>query len=111
MNVNQKILDEIIRRVVQTVSPEKIILFGSAARGKMRADSDIDLLVVTATNVHRRKLAQKIYKSLFGVGQAVDVIVATPDDIERYKNSHSLVIEPALREGNVIYARETISAG
>ncbi len=109
-NVNQKTLDEIVRRVVQTAAPEKIILFGSAAKGEMRPDSDIDLLVVAA-NVHRRKLAQKIYKNLFGVGQAVDVIVATPDDIERYKDSFPLVLEPALREGKVIYARESIPAG
>ncbi len=98
MNVNQKILDEIIRRVVQTASPEKIILFGSAAKEEMYPDSDIDLLVVAA-GVHRRKMAQEIYKSLFGVGQTVDVIVATPDDIERYKNSFSLVLEPALKRG------------
>jgi len=91
VNVNQKVLDEIIKRVVETASPEKFILFGSAAKGKMRPDSDIDLLVV-ATGVHRRKLAQEIYKNFFGVGQAVDVIVAPPDDIARYKNSFPLVI-------------------
>jgi predicted nucleotidyltransferase len=38
-------LEEIVRRVVETVQPEKIILFGSAARGEMGRDSDIDLLV------------------------------------------------------------------
>jgi hypothetical protein len=42
--------------------------------------------------------------NMFGVGQAVDVVVVKPDDIERYGNSHALVIAPALREGKVIYA-------
>jgi hypothetical protein len=42
--------------------------------------------------------------SLIGVGQATDVIVATPEDIERYRDSHALVIAPALQEGKVIYA-------
>jgi hypothetical protein len=43
--------------------------------------------------------------NLFGVGQAVDVVVVTPEDIERYGNSPALVIEPALREGKVVCAR------
>ncbi|MFQ5615692.1 MAG: nucleotide sugar dehydrogenase [Anaerolineales bacterium] len=97
-------LDDIVQRVVEVAQPEKIILFGSVARGKMRPDSDIDLLVVKS-GVHRRRLAQAIYMSLLGAERAVDVVVVTPEDIERYKDSFSLVIEPALREGKVIYAQ------
>ena len=101
--VDETVLDRIIQRIVKTASPEKIILFGSAARGEMGSNSDIDLLVVKA-DIHRRRLAQEIYRNLLGIGYAVDVIVATPEDIERYKDSFALVIEPALREGKVIYA-------
>jgi predicted nucleotidyltransferase len=100
----QETLDEIIKRIVETASPEKIILFGSAVRGEMDSNSDIDLLVVKS-NIHRRRLAQEIYRNLIGIPQGVDVIVATPEDLVRYKDSFSLVIEPALREGRVIYAR------
>jgi uncharacterized protein len=99
----QSALDEVIRRVVQIAQPEEIILFGSAARAEMTPDSDIDLLVVKS-GAHRRRLAQAIYRGLFGVGVAVDVIVVTPEDIERYRQNSALVIEPALREGRVIYA-------
>jgi predicted nucleotidyltransferase len=102
--VSQTVLDEIVRRIVEVAAPEKIILFGSAARGEMGPNSDVDLLVVKS-GVHRRRLSQAIYMSLLGVGQAVDVVVVTPEDIERFKNSFALVIEPALREGKVIYAR------
>ncbi|MBN1147059.1 MAG: nucleotidyltransferase domain-containing protein [Anaerolineales bacterium] len=101
--VSQKTLDEIIRRVVQVAQPEKIILFGSGARDEMTPESDLDLLVVKA-GVHRRRLAQAIYRGLFGVGVAVDVIVVTPEDIESYGDNPALVVEPALREGKVIYA-------
>ncbi len=107
--VNQAILDEIVRRIVQVAQPEKIILFGSAARGEMGPHSDVDLLVVKS-GAHRRRLAQAIYMRLFGVGQAVDVVVVTPDDIERYQDSCALVIHPALREGRVVYARRTVSS-
>jgi predicted nucleotidyltransferase len=94
---------EIVRRVVEVAQPEQIILFGSAARGDMRPHSDVDLLVVKS-NAHRRQLAKQIYRHLVGVGQAVDVIVVTPDDLERYRDSHALIIAPALREGKVVYA-------
>ncbi len=102
--VKQEVLDEIVRRIVEVAQPEKIIMFGSAVRGEMGPHSDVDLLVVKS-GVHRRRLSQDIYMNLFGVGQAVDVVVVTPEDIERYKDSFALVIEPALREGKVIYAQ------
>jgi predicted nucleotidyltransferase len=102
--VSQEVLDEIIRRIVKVAEPERIILFGSAARGTMGPNSDVDLLVIKRGHFHRGSLTEAIYMSLIGVGQAVDVIVVTPEDVERYQNSHPLVIAPALREGKVIYA-------
>ncbi len=101
--LSEQELERVIRRVVEVAQPEKIILFGSAARGEMGPHSDVDLLVVKS-NVHRRKLAQEIYRHLIGVGQAVDVVVVTPEDIERYRTCHALIIEPALQEGKVVYA-------
>ena len=101
--LDQAVLDEIIRRIVAVAQPEKVILFGSAARGEMNRHSDLDLLVVK-DGVHRGDMTEKIYRNLRGVEAAVDVIVVTPDDVERYRNSHALVIKPALREGKVIYA-------
>jgi len=44
-DVDQETLEEIIRRIVQVAQPERIILFGSAARGEMKPHSDVDLLV------------------------------------------------------------------
>ncbi len=102
--LSQRVLEEIVRRIVEVAQPERIILFGSAARGEMGPNSDVDLLVVKE-NAHRRRMTEDIYMNLIGVGQAVDVVVVTPQDIERYKDSHALVIKPALREGKVIYTR------
>jgi len=94
---------ETIRRIVDVAQPEKIILFGSAARDGLKPDSDLDLLVVKS-GAHRRHLAQTIYVNLIGVGRAVDIIVVTPEDIDRFGKSPALVIESALREGEVVYA-------
>jgi uncharacterized protein len=102
--VDQRKLGEIIRRIVKVAAPEKIILFGSAARGEMGPNSDVDLLVIKRGRFHRGRLTEKIYMNLFGVGQAVDVIVVTSADVKRYGDCFALVIYPALREGKVVYA-------
>ena len=100
--VDQGTLDEVIRRVVEVAKPERIILFGSAARGEMGPHSDVDLLVVKS-GVHRRAMARRIYRRLVGVGTPVDVVVVTPEDVDRYGESHALIVGPALREGSVVY--------
>jgi len=102
--VSPLMLNEIILRIVEVAKPDKIILFGSAARGQMGRNSDVDLLVVKSGDFHRGQLTEEIYMNLFGVGQAVDIIVVTPEDIERYKDSFAVVIYPALKEGKVVYA-------
>ena len=89
--------------IVDAVHPEKIILFGSAARGEMGPDSDLDLLVVKA-GVHRRHTAMELYRTLMGIGVAKDIIVVTPEDVKRYGDLVGTIIRPALREGKVIYA-------
>jgi predicted nucleotidyltransferase len=103
LKTDESVIDEIVKRIVGSVSPKKIILFGSAARKTATAKSDIDILVVKDCT-SRRDIAGKIYLSLIGVGRAVDIVVATTADIKRYGNSPSLVLYPALKEGKVIYA-------
>jgi len=101
--VSKKTVQEIIRRVVEVARPEKIIMFGSAARGEMGRNSDVDLLVVKRGKFDRSRLVGDIYMNMHGVGQAVDVILVTPEEVERYRNTHCLVIAPALRDGKEIY--------
>lgn len=101
--LDQSVLDEIVRRIVEVAQPERIILFGSAARGELGPDSDFDLLVIKRGQFHRGRLTGDIYRNLFGAGHAVDVIVVTTEDVERYGDSPYLVIAPALREGRVVY--------
>ena len=99
----QDLLDEVIRRVVAVAQPEKIILFGSAARGEMTPDSDADLLVIKDAVAHRGRLEERIYRELFGVAMPVDVIVVTSEDVQRYGDKVGPIIRPALREGVVVY--------
>ena len=100
----QDVLADVVQRIVRIAAPEQIVLFGSTARGEANADSDFDLLVVKAGQYHRRRLAKEIYRGMIGAGRAVDVVVVTREDIERYRDSDALVIALALREGRVVYA-------
>jgi predicted nucleotidyltransferase len=102
--LDEKTLQAIVKRIVEVAKPEKIIMFGSAARGEMGPHSDVDLLVVKRGEFHRGHLVEEIYMNLIGVGQAVDVIVVTQEEIEKYKDRVALVIYPAVREGKTVYA-------
>lgn len=107
MDVQRKpdpqIVSELINRIVETVHPLRIILFGSSARGEMNENSDLDVLVIMPDGVHRRRTAQTIYRGLRGLGFAVDVVVATPTDIRDYGRNPSLVLYPAIQEGKEIF--------
>ena len=104
MQLDPQVIDELVRRIVETAHPLRIILFGSAARGEMGSNSDLDVLVVMPDGTHRRRTAQRIYRNMIGFALAVDVIVATESDLYQYGDNFSLVYYPALREGKEIYA-------
>jgi predicted nucleotidyltransferase len=97
-------LDDLVQRILRVVRPLRVVLFGSAGRGEMRADSDLDVLVIVPSNADTRMITRRIYRALIGFSQAADVIVATEDEIARYGGNFSLVYYPALRDGREIYA-------
>ena len=104
-----QLLEEIKRRILSVSSPERIILFGSYARGEQNADSDIDLLVVEKNVNAPRQESVKLRRSLRGLMVPIDILVATPEQIERHRDSVSLIYGPAVREGRIIYERPTSS--
>lgn len=99
------LLDDLVRRIRTVIEPRRIVLFGSAARGTMGPDSDLDVLVVAQDGVHRIHTSQAIYLSLSGFGQPTDVVVVTEEDIRRDFGKSWSVITPALQEGRDIYAQ------
>ena len=82
--VDQDTMKEIVRRIVEVAKPDRIILFGSRARGDASSGSDVDLLVVKSNVRSRREIADQIYVKLIGVPVPIDVLVLTPDDIVKY---------------------------
>ncbi len=104
METHSKVVDELVRRIVEEVHPLRIILFGSEVRGEVGPNSDIDLLAVMPQGVHRRRTAQLLYQNIAGVGVPFDILVATPEDLEKHKNKIGLIYRTILQEGREIYA-------
>lgn len=102
-SISEATLIELVRCIVDVVRPKRIILFGSAARGQMGPNSDLDVLVVMPDGAHRRRTAQTIYRQLPALGVPKDIVVVTDSDVREYGDEPSLVLYPALREGKELY--------
>lgn len=100
----QNILAEIVKKVVEEAVPDKIILFGSRAKGEQAKDSDYDIFVLKSGVVHKRKLAQRIYLML-DVNVPVDVIVETPETFNELKDNPFLIYNEIAKYGQVVYEK------
>jgi predicted nucleotidyltransferase len=97
------ILDDLVRRVVESVHPLRIILFGSAARGEMGPNSDLDTLIVMNDESDCRAVAKTIARGLRGLGCATDIVVVRRSDVEQNGENPYLVLHTALSEGKELY--------
>lgn len=103
--VDQQSLQSAIRKLADAFHPERIILFGSQARGDADERSDVDLLVITDIRGNRRSMMVAMDRALRGSGFARDIVILTPDEFERDKKIPGTIARPAWKEGKVLYAR------
>jgi predicted nucleotidyltransferase len=104
--VTPQLVDRMVRRLVRRFNPEQIILFGSHARGAAGPDSDVNLLVVIpVTRADKRNLQLAMRLALHEFIVPLDIIVISPEEVQRRRNIPGTIIRPALREGKVLYAR------
>ncbi len=101
----ERVIDQMVLRIVDRFNPERIILFGSAARGDATPDSDVDLLVVMPVEGSRREKAVEIGVAVNDIPVPKDIIVTTPEDFEWRKEIVGTIERPAAREGRLVYAR------
>ena len=105
--VDENVLEEIVHKLVEAVDPDRIILFGSRARGDSRPDSDVDLLIVKDSDqpTHRRTIPA--YRALTGLGVPKDIIWRTPAEVEEWSAVPNYVTTRAIREGKVLYEKQS----
>lgn len=104
-NLSKILIKKMVSRIVERFHPEKIILFGSHARGNARPDSDVDLLIVMPVEGSKREKAVEIGVALNDFSVAKDIIVSTPDQFEWRKDFIGTIERPAFREGKLLYER------
>ncbi len=98
-------LDGVIETLIAASQPEKIILFGSQARGEAREDSDIDLLVIKDSFRSRREEMVRLDRAIRKFRLPVEVVVVSTDEVRRFGDIPGHLLHPALREGKLLYER------
>ena len=108
--MNNKFISIMTERIVREFDPLQIILFGSQARGDADRDSDIDLLVVFAELTDKRKTAIDLDRALSDVPVAKDIIVSTPEELERSRTRIGSVLRYAQQEGKTLWKHRNAAA-
>jgi len=102
---HDRVLEEMVRRLVEAVQPERIYLFGSKARGEDGPETDYDLLVIVpSSNLPGYRRDQIAYRALLGLGVAKDVLVWTHDEFEGRCHLPASLPATVIREGKLLYA-------
>ncbi|MEX1205792.1 MAG: nucleotidyltransferase domain-containing protein [Dongiaceae bacterium] len=101
----ERAITEMVRRIVERFDPERIILFGSHARGAAGPNSDVDLLVVMPVEGSKRDKQLEIRKALRGIRTPIDIAISTPEEFEWRREIVGTIEYPAVTEGKLLYAR------
>ncbi len=104
--VDESLLEEVVRRIVAAVRPERIVLFGSYAYGTPTAGSDLDLLVIMNSDLPPHKRAALVYRALAGLVIPKDVVVYTPEEVEAWAEVPQAFVTAILRRGRILYEKD-----
>ncbi len=106
VKISRTMMKKMVNRIVDHFNPEKIILFGSHARGDAGPDSDVDLLIVMPVEGSKREKQLEVRAILDDIPIPKDVIVTRPEDFEWRKEIVGTIERPADQEGKILYARK-----
>jgi len=101
--ISDETLRQVKERLVDGFAPERIILFGSQARGTADARSDVDILVVCPITGKRRHLMVKMDEALEDLDCAFDIMILTPQEFQRDRQIPGTIGRYAQQEGRVLY--------
>jgi predicted nucleotidyltransferase len=98
------LLTQIVQRLVESLHPEQIILFGSHAYGEPDENSDVDLFVIVSeSDQPRYRRSRLAYRALRGISVPTDVIVVTREEVKKKVNVRSSLISRVIHDGKVLY--------
>jgi uncharacterized protein len=96
-------IPEIKERIIKEINPEKIILFGSYAWGNPNNDSDVDLFIIKKSQDSRLNRQMDLSRKMWGSGVPMDLLVYTPEEVQRRLDMEDPFIEHILTKGKVLY--------
>lgn len=99
-----RILGEMVNRLVKSIAPKMILLFGSRVGGAIRADSDYDLLIIWRDENPPALRAAAVRKILADIGVPLDIAVVTPSEFDRFRVRRTHIVAIADREGQILHA-------
>ena len=109
MIADQKTINSAVEYIIDKLSPEKIYLFGSYAKGSPSGDSDLDFLIIKKTNLPKHRRALPLYElgktARIGLPIGVDFIVYTPEEFKQKESDRNSLAGEVLRTGKVVYAK------
>jgi len=105
MDKNVPFIELIVKTIVSTVAPDKIILFGSYARGDYRNNSDIDILILKKELKNEREITNNLYMEFYNkkISIPVDIIAIDYDKYYRINNDIGYIYKTIKQEGKIIY--------
>ncbi len=101
--IDDVLVDSVVMKIAEAIQPEKIILFGSRAKGTARANSDIDLLVIKDVMQSKREIKLRIRRLFTHQNFSMDLFVLTPEEFKRQQNVVNTIGRTAMREGKVCH--------
>ena len=107
VRIDERLMDEIVKRIVECAHPRKIILFGSRGRDAARPTSDLDLLVVADSTEPRWKRSVPLNGALRDILVPMDILVYSPDEVQEWSGVPQAFVTTAVREGKVLYEEQT----
>jgi len=110
--LTSELIAYIVEKIVRGVAPQRIIMFGSRARGEAKDDSDLDLFVIQDSQLPNRQVRRRIERLLWGREFGVDLIVRTPPEVERnMADGNPFYTRHIFGEGRVLYERPSQASG
>jgi predicted nucleotidyltransferase len=99
----KKEIDSITRQLVDKYQAQKVVLYGSAARGQFGPDSDLDFLIVKQDVPQNRRERMRQVRRLVDKHVATDFLVYTPEELERRVKLGDPFIKSVLNEGKTLH--------
>lgn len=106
IQIDDRLREEIVHRIVEMIHPQKIILFGSRVRGDARPESDMDILVIAGSKEPRYRRAASLYEALSDVLAPMDILVYSPEEVKEWSEVRQAFVTTAVREGKIIYENQ-----